>query len=49
MKRHWKTPEQPDDLNRIWFLGFPDLKSLVATGFPKTPGDEKLDFSHLAV
>ena len=27
-----KAPEQPDDLNRIWHFGFPDLKTLVVTG-----------------
>ncbi len=25
-----KAPEQPD--HRIWFCGFPDLKTLVVTG-----------------
>jgi hypothetical protein len=27
-----KAPEQPAGLNRIWFMGFPDVKTLVLTG-----------------
>jgi hypothetical protein len=27
-----KAPEQPEDLNRLWFMRFPDLKTLVVTG-----------------